>query len=182
MKFLKNLWTWFTVDLLKIMLSTQENIAKLENEVNSLLWRADNKTLVLSIDNLILKTSGDIKMAFNLKDTQQVVVTARVLDSLGNPASLVGVPAWTSSDTDVASLVVAQDGLSATIVAGTKFATTTVTFSVDGVTSTLDVSLVGGPASSAILTVGTPTDKPVPVVETPVAPTPETPAETPAAA
>jgi len=55
----------------------------------------------------------------NLTTDQQVSLTVHPLSALGRtvPAStLTGIPLWNSSDVNVASLTVAADGLSATVI------------------------------------------------------------------
>lgn len=176
--FFRNLKTLFTVDLFHFFkanfLSLLSMNLDLEEKLDKLLWKAEGNKLILTIRNQTITTSGDINMAFQLKDTEQVVLTAKVVDAKGNPASLVGKGTWTVADATVVSVTAADDGLSATVVAGTTFATTTVTFEVDGVTATFDVTLVGGPAASATIEAGTPTEIPAPAPEEPA---PEAPAE-----
>jgi hypothetical protein len=102
-----------------------------------------------------------------LLDDEQVVVTINPVSKAGNPAKVDGVPAWATSDPTVATLTVADDGLSATVVtvgpAGASRITVTADADLgDGVTNiggTLDVTVVGGAAFALNVTAGTPTKK-----------------------
>lgn len=149
-------------------------VEELKDLLDNVIKPPPKKYLVLKVKDIEITTSGDFKMAFQLKDTQEVVLSAAVVDAKGNPAALVNAPVWSVADSTVVSVVASADGLSAVVTAGTTFATTTVTFEVDGITATFDITLVGGAAATATITAGTPTDIPVvaPVEPAPVEPSP----------
>lgn len=119
----------------------------------------------------IITILGNFKMSFNLKDTEQVVLTATVVDAEGKPASLVAIGQWTSSDTNVATITASADGKTATVVPVTT-GLATVTFSVDGITATFDIDVVGGVAASATITAAAPTATPAPAPAPAAEPTP----------
>jgi len=52
-----------------------------------------------------------------LQDTQKCALAIQPVDVKGRPARVDGVPQWAASDPAVATLEVAEDGLSATVVA-----------------------------------------------------------------
>ena len=62
---------------------------------------------------------GHHKMALTLSVIQQVTLSITPVDAKGNPAPVDGVPMWSLSVPDVATLTPAADGLSATLVAMT---------------------------------------------------------------
>ncbi len=104
----------------------------------------------------------------NLTDTQQVTFTiAAPKDRLGKPAAFDGVPAWQTSAEEVASLVVAADGMSALVVAGFPGdATISVSADLKGGPDTntaggaIDVHVTPGDPVSITLTAGTPEEQP----------------------
>ncbi len=68
----------------------------------------------------------------NLSPNQTVVVTAHPVDQNGNPGllnSTTGPPSWVSSNTAIASVSAASDGLSAVVTAGTTPGVATITVS-----------------------------------------------------
>ena len=115
-------------------------------------------TLQSSKTNVKIQSIGDLQMSFNLQDSQEVVLTATVLDAEGKPATLVATTTWSVSDPSVGNLT--ANGLSATYVPVTT-GNVIVTFAVDGVTATFSISVTGGPAATATITAGTPTPQPV---------------------
>lgn len=118
-------------------------------------------------------------MAFQLRDSQQVQLSAEALDSEGNPAA--ASTTWASSDEAVASvdasgLVVASPGAAGL---GTATITATVTDASDGDTheGTFEVEVVAGDAVIVNITAGEPEEKETatepPVEEPPVETPPE---------
>lgn len=102
----------------------------------------------------------------NLTTEQYVKVTLKPLTALGRPARLDGVPGWASSDTNVVSLVIAPDGLSADVVSvGPGTAVVQVSADADlgpGVrelTATLDVTVIEAEAATMALEAGDVTNK-----------------------
>lgn len=101
-----------------------------------------------------------------LKDTQQVILSIVITDRKGNPAKVDGIPAWTTSNADVASVEPADDGMSATVKAGIPGdATIAVSADADlgaGVTElagTADITVVPGAAEVLTLTPGEVTEQ-----------------------
>lgn len=99
-----------------------------------------------------------------LNTEQKAIVTVRPLTAKGNPAVVDGPPGWAVADPSIASLVVAPDGLSATVLAG-AVGSTTITVSADAdltagvreITGTLGVTVTGAEAATLVLEAGTPT-------------------------
>ena len=56
-------------------------------------------------------------MAFTLSSIEKVSLMIQPVNAKGNPAPIDGVPVWTISDPTVATLTVADDGLTASLVA-----------------------------------------------------------------
>lgn len=171
-------------NLTQLLLDNQDTEEAISHEMRRLLrleletlkeLRRDRKYLEISLtgiqNNIKIRSLGDLYMTFQLQDSQEVVLTAVVLDSDGKPATLVNTPTWSVPDATVVNLT--ANGLTATLVP-VSTGNVTVTFAVDGVTGTFAVSVTGGPAASVTITAGTPTAIPAP---TPAAPTePTTPA------
>jgi hypothetical protein len=98
-------------------------------------------------------------MGLQLTDSQQVHLTLAEKDKAGNPVSPSTVPVWLSSNTDVVTLSVAADGLSADAVTTGAIGSATISASSDNLTGTLDVTVVPGAAVTIELDAGTPTEK-----------------------
>jgi hypothetical protein len=104
-----------------------------------------------------------------LTATQQCDLTLEVTDSKGNPATVDGVPVWSSADETRVSVEAAADGMSATIVAEGPATTQPVQISVttdadlgEGIkplVGLLDVTIVGAEATVIAITPGTPTEQ-----------------------
>ena len=56
-------------------------------------------------------------MAFTLSSIEKVSLMIQPVNAKGNPAPIDGIPVWTTSDPTVATLIVADDGLTASLVA-----------------------------------------------------------------
>lgn len=108
--------------------------------------------------------TGGSKMAVVLTVSQKVSASITPVDAKGNPAPIDGVPAWSSSNPDIASVVPAEDGLSAVIVATGVVGDTQVSVSADadlgeGVTQIVaigDLSIRPDQAVALSLNFGTP--------------------------
>lgn len=94
-------------------------------------------------------------MEFNLNDTDQVLLTIKPLDAAGKPAQVDGPPDWGSTDSTVCSLNIAEDGMSATAVAGNP-GVAHIRVSVDAdlgegvrtLVSSLQINVIGGEAQT----------------------------------
>lgn len=103
----------------------------------------------------------------NISSVQEIPIFANPQRADGSTATLVGTPAWTSSDTTIATVSPATDGLSAVIIAQAP-GTCTVTVSgegdptpgVDPVSNTVSVTVVNAEATQIALTAGTAVNKP----------------------
>ena len=60
---------------------------------------------------------GVKSMSFTLSSIEKVSLMIQPVNAKGNPAPIDGVPVWTISDPTVATLIVADDGLTASLVA-----------------------------------------------------------------
>ena len=104
------------------------------------------------------------KIAGTLAALWAVVVTAVFEDASGAPRKVVGTPAWASSDTSIATVTPAADGLSASIV-GVAPGTATITVKAEGdptpgndtIEGEIDVTVIETEATQVVLTLGTPT-------------------------
>ena len=102
-------------------------------------------------------------MPNTLTTDQEVPLTVQPLTALGNPATLTGIPLWSSSNVNVISLTVASNGLSASAIA-TGAGTSTITVAGNAgtvavpvqVTGTLVLTVTQAPAASIVITAGTP--------------------------
>jgi hypothetical protein len=102
--------------------------------------------------------------------TQQCALTLTITDAKGNPATVDGVPVWSSADATKVSVEAAADGLTASIFAEGPATTQPVQISVtadadlgEGVkplVGLLDVTVVGAEATVIAITPGTPTEQP----------------------
>lgn len=118
-----------------------------------------------------------------LTDEQQVSVRLDARTGAGNVARLDSAdhkPVWAASNPDVVDLVVADDGLSATVVSkGLGETQVSVTADADldagetrDIVGVLDVQVVAAEAVTLLAISGEPTLKPVTPVEPPVEPPP----------
>lgn len=110
-------------------------------------------------------------MAFELKDNQEVVVTAQAVDAKGNPAAIQpGTAKWTSSDETVATVTPdPANELSASVKAVGPVGVATISLSADAdpsadvdteISAAGEVAVVGGIGTGfAPLSFGTPTDQ-----------------------
>ena len=95
------------------------------------------------------------EMSFSLPDDKTAVLSIKPVDAHGHDAPIDGKPEWTVSDPTFATLEVAEDGLSATVLpTGTSIGTFQVSVSVDAdlgegvetLSGLLDVEVVAGKA------------------------------------
>jgi hypothetical protein len=109
---------------------------------------------------------GGPTVAFQLRDDQQVTLTAEALDAEGNPANVS--TAWSSSDDTVVSITDNGDGSALAVASpgaaglGSSTVTVDVTDASDGDvhTGTFDIEVVAGDAVTVNVVAGTPEAKP----------------------
>ncbi len=109
------------------------------------------------------------KMAFILSDLQQVKLSFRAVDAIGNPAKVDGVPTWDSSDRTIMDLLADEDGMGAVAFAVGNLGTAQVSVQADArmgpetktIVGTLDFEVVASEAVSITLNPGEPEDKTV---------------------
>lgn len=102
-----------------------------------------------------------------LTDVQKVSLSISPVSAAGNPASIDGVPTWSTSDDTVLTLEVAEDGLSAVAFTTGKLGTAQVSVVADAdlgegvkeLTGVLDVEVKASEAVSLELNAGTPENK-----------------------
>jgi hypothetical protein len=104
-----------------------------------------------------------------LTATQQAALAIEIVDAKGNPAPVDGVPQWTSSEPNYATVEADADGMSATVKAVGPVTATPVQINVSadadlgsGVTNIvglLDVSVVAGQAVGVSITAATPEEQ-----------------------
>jgi hypothetical protein len=107
-------------------------------------------------------------VAFQLTDSQDVVVTPKFTSKKGNPARVDGVPEWLVDNSELLALTPAADGLSCSVSAVGPLGTATVTMKADAdlgsgvvdVLGTLEIEVTGGGATTVSLEPGTPTEQP----------------------
>jgi hypothetical protein len=142
------------------------------NEVNVNVYferrrHRGNVNLILLVGPARDQGGGSIMPAtpFSLGDHQEVPLAASFVDHAGNPATITGVPVWTSSDLTKVTVTPSTDGLTATAFAvgplGSADVSVTATAS-DGSTvkGTLTINVIGEAAVSATITPGTATEEP----------------------
>jgi hypothetical protein len=113
-------------------------------------------------------TMGEIMAGVKMSDSQQCNVTVTFADRRGNPASVDGVPEWSTDNTDVLALEPSGDGKSCLVKAVGPLGTATVTMKADAdmgqgstpVIGTLDFEITGGAATVVKLEPGTPAEQP----------------------
>jgi hypothetical protein len=105
-------------------------------------------------------------MALILKANQQAPLAVRFEDAEGNPARVDGVPVWGVSSPNVGELVVAPDGLSANLLAGSPTtgqvnvrADADLGTGVKEITGVLDVEVLAGEAAVVVIASGPPVDQ-----------------------
>ena len=106
----------------------------------------------------LLAVTGDLKAMFIL-DSEQVALSIQPVDAAGNPATVDGVPSWSSSDTSVLTLTPSADGLSAVAAATGKLGTSTISVTLGSISGTLQVDVHSGAAVSVTISAGTPSAK-----------------------
>jgi hypothetical protein len=104
--------------------------------------------------------------AVQINTLQKVNIAAAFLDAAGVATPIVGVPVWASSDTAIATVSPAADGLSCDVISvapGTVQITVTAEGDpkpgVDTITGEQDVIVVADEATQVVLTPGTPVNK-----------------------
>jgi hypothetical protein len=107
-------------------------------------------------------------MAFEITDTQQVVLSIEPLDSKGNPAPVEFIT-WGVDNPNVIALTPAADGKSCLIAATGPLGTAMVSVKADAdldpnvtsdIVGTFEVQVTGGKATTIKITAGTPTEQP----------------------
>lgn len=106
-------------------------------------------------------------MTITITDIQQFPLDIQVQDKHGHPATLIAPPAWATSDPALLNVAVADDGLSATVLATGEIGQAQVTVTCEGgpevgddtFTGVLDVTIVGGKATQVVFASGAPTDQ-----------------------
>ena len=109
---------------------------------------------------------GDFFM-LTMTDTKKVNFTIEAVDIHGHPARVDGVPEWGVSDDKLLSLVVAEDGMSALVLAVGEIGVGQVTVTIDAdmgagvrqITGIRDITIVGGEAASIVMTAGAPEEQ-----------------------
>lgn len=102
-----------------------------------------------------------------LTDVQKVALKIAPKSAAGNPAPVDGVPAWSTSDESVVSLVVAADGMNAEAVATGKVGVAQVNVSADAdmgegvktITGVLDIEVKASEAVSLDVSADVPAAK-----------------------
>src|SRR6185436_3167778 len=95
-------------------------------------------------------------MSLILTDEQKVSLTIQPLTAAGNSAKVDGVPVWSVSDSNILSLTVSEDGLSAVVTTVGPLGDCKVSVSADAdlgegirnLTGTLDITVVAAEAAS----------------------------------
>lgn len=109
-----------------------------------------------------------ITSMFNLKVNDQLPISIQTADEFGNPTGAFdSAPTWSSSDTTVATVAPAADGMSAVVTSpGGKLAGCTIqvsgTSAGQAVQGSLQLNMVAGDVASIVLVPGTPTPAPAP--------------------
>lgn len=115
---------------------------------------------------------GKVITMLDLTATQQSVLKLSIKSKSGKPAKVDGAPKWSSSDTEVATVEAASDGMSATVKAVngnggvcqiTAAGDADLGAGVEPLTGFLDVTVAGGDGLKAAvfeLIAGTPTEQP----------------------
>lgn len=124
-----------------------------------------------------------------LTDTQKCAMTIRPRTAAGNPAQVDGTPVWTSSNEQVLTLSISEDGMSAIAMTTGQLGTAQIQVQADAdlgqgvrtITGVADFEVRAGEAVSLGIEVGEPTEKnPVAPPPPPPPPSEEPPAEPPA--
>ncbi len=106
-------------------------------------------------------------MALVLTDIQKVKLSISPKSAAGNPAPVDGVPSWSVSDASVASIVVADDGLSAEVLTTGVLGFVQVTVDADAdlgegvetITGVLDIEVKASAAVTLDIGAGAPENK-----------------------
>jgi len=108
-------------------------------------------------------------MALILTATQQCALAIEVFDAKGNPATVDGVPVWSSSEPAYVTVTAGVDGMTADAVAVGPVTSSPVQVNVTAdadlgsgiqqIIGVLDVSVVAGQAVSVGISAGTPTEQ-----------------------
>lgn len=137
---LNNIWNWFIA-----LFKGKKNVA-----VKLQFNRLDKN------GNIIER---NITMAV-ITNTQQLPLAVQALDSKDKPAQIDGVPVWVCSNPSIASLVVAEDGLSC-VLKGIVNGSVQVTVTANNLVGTaltsapLTVDVVSGQAVKLVIVAGT---------------------------
>lgn len=146
----------------KRVASSERHIKKLEQFVN--IVRAERVEMYALIDGKYER----VEHMF-LKVTQKLPLKVEFKDAQGNPAQVDGLPKWAVTDEAAATLEVAADGMSATLIPSGPISAFKVQVQADAdlgegvkeILGSLDIEMLGGEAVSVNITAGEPVDKEV---------------------
>lgn len=111
-----------------------------------------------------------LMLTVKITNEQQVVVTLNPKTDSGKPAKLDGIPTWEKTGDGLATIEVAPDGMSATLISADDPGITQFLVSgdadlgegVEPISDTITLDVSSATAKNLGLTVGTPTNKPMP--------------------
>lgn len=142
-----------------------ENINKTLNKILVLLT-PDTSAKTIEFYTTINGQKEKVTHMF-LKVNQNLPLTVQFTDAKGNPAVVDGIPTWAVTDATLATLDVAADGLSATLIPTGPIGSLVVQVNADAdmgegvktILGELPVDLIAGDASTVVITAGTPVDQ-----------------------
>jgi hypothetical protein len=111
---------------------------------------------------------GRTLVAFQLTDSQQVLLSVAFTDKKGNPAPVDGAPTWLVDNPNVLALQPAADGMSCLVLAVGPLGSARVSLTADAdmgagtvdVAGVFDVDVIAGAASVAVISAGAPSEQP----------------------
>ena len=95
-------------------------------------------------------------MQTNITESRKFLLSAICASLAGNVATPTAPPTWTSSDTTIATVTPAADGMSAEVASVGLVGAATITATVDGITATDDITVTAGPVATVTLVASDP--------------------------
>lgn len=155
-------YVWCKQKLVLIQETISNVLAQL-NRIEALLLAFSSNASAVEFYTIIEGQKEKVDEMF-LKQTEQLPLAIEVKDAKGNPAKVDGVPQWSSTNPDLGTLTVSEDGFAATFTPGASLGATVLQVLVDAdlgegvkeILGSLELEVVSGEAVSVSIVAGQP--------------------------
>lgn len=142
----------------------QKEIRNLLRDVRDTLWRMNQAVELRFTAHIAGQPALKGITMLTLTDVEKVQLSIQPVDAKGNPAKVDGPPVWSTSDETIATVMAAEDGLSATVLANGPLGTVQVTVKADAdlgagvaeLVGILEIEVVASAAVALQVSAGTP--------------------------